>query len=373
MASGAAPISPPVCPVPATHENVAYPGHGGCAPVQAARRPALWYRDSISCLQSTFAAVIAAHGHDPLEVLGAGWEFLHIPGDVRTEEFYHPCRHPGDLGRSLAPHHPLRSRWVEATNERDALSELAVLLAGGRLPIAAVDNFHLPFRPAYHDVHAAHLVVVYGVDRARGLVLVSDAMPPAFTGAVAAEHFLAAWNSLNPSDHQDAFFSSSRIGRRYLLLEMSDPFPSPDQPATLRAALQANLAGFTAEPNGDGALWSGMAGLRRYLDWVLAEAVDGAGTPVRDAYPFGWSMQAKAALHGELLRSRGAAWDVPELREAGRAVEAVAHAWTGVRITAAHRWSEPRLAAEDLEHHGVRLQHRYEAALAAVRRAVEAL
>jgi hypothetical protein len=366
MADRAAPVSPPVPSPPAT---VSAP----CAPAQAARRPVLWYRDPISCLQSTFAAVVAARGHDPLEVLGAGWDFVHVPGDVRTEEFYLPCRHPGDLGRGLAPHHPLRSRWMESTDDADPLSELAVLVAGGTLPIAAVDNYHLPFRPAYHDVHAAHLVVVYGVDRDRGLVLVSDAMPPAFTGAIAAESFLEAWSSLNPSDDQDAFFSSSRIDRRYLIAELGEPFPGPLEPATMRAALEANLARFTADPDTDSACWGGLAGLRRYLDGVLAQAVDGAGQAVRDLYPFGWSMQAQAALHGELLRSRGARWDVPQLREAGRAVEAVAHAWTGLRITAAHRWPEPRTAVEDLEHHSTRLHHRYEVALDAVRRAAEAL
>ena len=53
--------------------------------------PELWYRDLISCLQATFGSLLARQGADPLSVLGAGWQFLHLPGDVRSEEFYYPC------------------------------------------------------------------------------------------------------------------------------------------------------------------------------------------------------------------------------------------------------------------------------------------
>ncbi|WP_431876125.1 BtrH N-terminal domain-containing protein [Micromonospora marina] len=340
----------------------------GRRPAQALRRPLLWYRDPLSCLQTTFAAVVDTAGGDPLEVLGAGWEFRHIPGDVRTEEFYHPSRHPEDLGRSIAPHHHVRSRWTTPAADRDPLSELADEIAAGRLPIAAVDNFHLPFRPAYHDVHAAHLIVVYGVDLARGLVLVSDAQPPAFTGPIRAEDFLAAWGSANPADDQDAFFSATRIDRRYLRVEIGDSRPLDRD--GLRAALRANVDGFTAAPASDGGAWTGLAGLRRYLDEVVAAAAAGDSATVRDVYPFGWSMQAQACLHGELLRTVGVDRDLPCLREAGRAVEAVGHTWSGLRVTAAHGWPAPQAAAESLEHHGARLQQRYQCAVEAVDRAV---
>ena len=155
--------------------------------------PKLWYCDLISCLQATFGSVVARLGVCPLHVLGAGWQFLHLPGDVRSEEFYYPCP-PGesgeaDLGAALAPHHGLHSRWWRPADEDDPWREMRQILSEDRLVIAAVDNFHLPFRPAYSDVHAAHLVVVYGLDEVRGLVYVSDAMPPAFRGAVPIEAF----------------------------------------------------------------------------------------------------------------------------------------------------------------------------------------
>lgn len=342
-------------------------------PVQAAGQPPMWYRDFVSCLQSTFASVLLSRGHEPLEVLGSGWEFLHRPGDVRGEEFYHPCRWPGDLGRSMAPHHQLRSRWLQPSDEDDPLGDLAALLTGGTHPIAAVDNFHLPFRPAFHDVHAAHLVLVYGIDRSRGLVWVSDAMPPAFSGPIRSTDFLAAWGAADSSDdEQDAFFRSGCSDRRFLTVEAGEVTRLDAE--RLRAVLRANLAGLADDPDdADGVAWAGLPGLRRYVDRVVAQARSGARQPIHEVYPFGWAQQAQAALHGELLRRCGATWDVAELREAGRAVESAAHAWTGLRVTAAHGWPDPRPVAEYLEHHGTRLRRRYEIAVDLVRRAVDAL
>ncbi|WP_322888056.1 BtrH N-terminal domain-containing protein, partial [Streptomyces solincola] len=341
-------------------------------PAQAPDRPELFYRDPLSCLQSTFAAVLAARGRDPLDVLGLGWEFAHVPGDRPSEEFYYPCGAGDDLGARLAPHHEVSSRWVVPGDGGDPLAELAAAVEAGGLPVAAVDNFHLPFRPAYHDVHAAHLVVVYGVDRARGLVLVSDAMPPAFTGPIRTEDFLAAWGSANPADEQDAFFSSSRIDRRYLDIRVGGE-PAPLTPDFVRQALRTGVARLTDGAAPDGGPWTGLPGLRRYAAALADQARAGDGEAVRSAYPFGWPMQAGAALHGELLRTLGVRWDVPELREAGRAVEAVAHTWTGLRVTGAHGWPEPRDAADDLERHGRRLVRRHEAAVEAVALAADVI
>ena len=321
-----------------------------------------WYRDPLSCLQSTLATVLLAAGAEPLPVLGLAWEFLFVPGDVRPEEFYYPCRFEGDLARSLAPHHPLRSSWWSPADDDDPLAELARRIEGGELPIAAVDNYHLPFRPAFHDVHAAHLVVVYAVNRGRGEIGVSDAQPPAFRGSIPAEDFLAAWGSPNPADTEDAFFSDSEIGRRCLSVELEGPIPPLDR-ERLRAALEENLAGFV----------TGLAGLDRYVDDLETRALADERRPLEELYAFGWGMQAQTYLHGELLRETGAGWSVPELAEAGRAVQEVASAWTGLRMTGAHALAAPAAAAADLHRHGNRLRRRYEAALEHVARAVESL
>jgi hypothetical protein len=327
--------------------------------------PELWYRDLISCLQATFGSLVARQGADPLSVLGAGWRFLHLPGDVRSEEFYYPC--PADesgdidLGAALAPHHELRARWWQPADENDIWREVRAALVDDRLVIAAVDNFYLPFRPAYGDVHAAHLVVIYGLDETRGVVYVSDAMPPAFRGTVPIDEFLRSWNSANPTDVQDAFFSDARIGRRCLDVRL-DAAPAPLTPERFGGFLRTDIEAFTTAT-------SARTGLSGY-DEFAAELIDrcrarDAGA-LRELYPFGWGMQAQASLHGELLRRCGRAWTDPALAGAGRAVEAVAHAWTGLRITGAHGLDDPSAVAPDIAHHATVLRGTYARAIDAV-------
>ena len=341
----------------------------------------MWYRDPLSCLQATIATVLLHAGVEPLPVLGLGWEFRYVPGDVRPEEFYYPSRPHGDLVRSLAPHHPVASNWWRPADEGDPLDEIVDRLRRNELVIAAVDNYHLPFRPAFRDVHAAHLLVVYGVDRRAGEVYVSDAMPPAFQGGVPVDHFLRSWDSENPPDVQDAFFSDARIGRRCLSVRLTAPIPHVDR-AALRAALRANLRMYgdedvppdaPAAPAAPGPAWTGLDGLRRYIDHLTTTAESGAEGALAELYPFGWGMQAQSYLHGELLARYGLDWAVPELSEAGRAVTSVAYAWTGLRMTGAHGRARPRSAVGALILHSRRLRQRYATAVEAVQRAADAL
>lgn len=329
------------------------------------REPEWWYRDLVSCLQATFGSFLLREGADPLAVLGAGWRFLHLPGDVRAEEFYYPClpdeTGTADLGAALAPHHELRARWWQPKDEDDVWREVRETLADDRLVIAAVDNFHLPFRPAYGDVHAAHLVVIYGLDETRGVVHVSDAMPPAFRGAVPIEEFLRSWGSANPTDDQDAFFSDSRIGRRCLDLRLDAP-PARLTPALLGGFLRTDVEAFTTATSAR----TGLAGLDEFATELVDRCRAGDAGALRELYPFGWGMQAQASLHGELLRRCGRQWGYPALAGAGRAVEAVAHAWTGLRFTGAHGLDDPRAVAADIAHHATVLRGMYARAVDAV-------
>ncbi|MFD4553513.1 BtrH N-terminal domain-containing protein [Streptomyces sp. NPDC058469] len=330
--------------------------------------PEWWYRDLVSCLQATFGSLLIREGADPLAVLGAGWRFLHLPGDVRSEEFYYPCPTDEfggtDLGAALAPHHELHARWWQPADENDVWREVREALADDRLVIAAVDNYHLPFRPAYGDVHAAHLVVIYGLDETRGVVYVSDAMPPAFRGAVPIEKFLLSWGSANPTDVQDAFFSDSRIDRRCLEVRLDAP-PTPLTPELLGGYLRTDADGFTTAPP-DGSARTGLAGYDEFAAELFDRCRAADADALRELYPFGWAMQAQASLHGELLRRCGREWDDPALAGAGRAVEAVAHAWTGLRFTGAHGLEDPRAAAPDIAHHVTVLRGMYERAVDAV-------
>ncbi|MBN1171181.1 MAG: BtrH N-terminal domain-containing protein [Micromonosporaceae bacterium] len=334
--------------------------------------PELWYRDLISCLQATFGSLLIREGIDPLTVLGAGWRFLHLPGDVRSEEFYYPCEPDEsgntDVGAALAPHHDLHSRWWCPADTNDLWREVRDTLADDRLVIAAVDNFHLPFRPAYSDVHAAHLVVVYGLDEVRGLVYVSDAMPPAFCGVIPIEVFSRSWGSANPTDVQDAFFSDSQIGRRCLDVRLSAK-PPVLTPELLGEFLRVNVTAFTTATSAR----TGLAGFGEFAAELLNRCRAGDVTVLRELYPFGWGMQAQASLHGELLRRCGHEWSDPVLAGAGRAVETVAHAWTGLRITGAHGVDDPGAVFADIAHHVTVLAGAYASAVDAVGAAAERL
>ncbi|CAM3366437.1 BtrH N-terminal domain-containing protein [Kibdelosporangium persicum] len=325
-----------------------------------------WYRDHVSCLQSTLASLLIREGEDPLGALGLSWEFRHLPGDVRPEEFYWPCARDGDLVGSLLPYHRAGSVWRTAP-DTDPLVALETALAGNRLPIVAVDNYHLPFRPAYQDVHSAHLIIVYGIDRVAGEVLVSDAMPPAYHGPLAIADLLRSWTSVNPRE-QEAFFSGVHIDGRWLDVTLGTPFP-PLTPARLGEAMAANLARFDS----DGPDRAGLRGLAEFGTELVAAARNGDRATVEEAYPFGWGMQAQAALHGELLRDRGVQWRNPVLAEAGRRVEQVAHAWTPVRVCAAYGRADPRAWAGDLAHRTARLRRAHEEALAAIEQAMATL
>ena len=137
------------------------------------------------------------------------------------------------------------------------------------------------------------------------------------------------------------------------------------------AALRSNLAGFARAD--DRAGWNGRAGLGRFLQQLLERARAADPEALAETYRFGWAMQAQTYLHAELLRAKGNEWRLASMAEAGRAVESVAYAWTGLRVTAAHGRHAPAQAAADLHRHAGRLERAYDRALARVAAAVESL
>lgn len=323
-----------------------------------------WYRDPLSCLQSTLGTLLIHAGEDPLAALGLAWEFIHIPGDFRPEEFYWPCRHRGDPARSMLPHHSVSSQWRIA-NDSDSRQELADALAAGRLPIIVVDNYHLPFRPAYRDLHSIHLIVVYDIDSETGIVKVSDAQPPAYAGPLDNDAMWRSWHVESPRDSQNVFFSGVGVGplARWLDVQLDTPFPELDA-ERLHLALRANLHRFHASSDER----RGLNGLRRYNVELVERARHGDANALVEAYTFGWGMQAQAALHGELLRERGVAWQNSSLAEAGRRVETVAHRWSALRIQAGHGRTDPAGCADELVQHARRLYEAYEVAMATIGR-----
>jgi hypothetical protein len=327
----------------------------------------LWTRDLGSCLHGTLATVLLHDGHDPVTVLGAPWEFRRRAGAWTTEEYYFLAE-PDSLAKRLALFHPFESAWhrserpVDGTADGagDGLGELRDALAAGVLPIAAVDNFHLPFRPAFHDVHAAHLLVVYRITDTD--VYVSDAQPPAYQGPIPVADFLRSWDSANPAHDADVFFSSSPSDRRWLHARMRGAGPPVDR-GWLAQVIRDNVARYRAEsPAG---VDTGVQGLRRYLGELCAlrPGTEAADLALSELYVISWNIQAQAGLHAEFLRAQGRRWGIAELAEAATRVDAVAHGWTGVRMTGAHSrvWQRHRL--DELRAHAAELIRRLEVAL----------
>ncbi|MFF1656811.1 BtrH N-terminal domain-containing protein [Streptomyces sp. NPDC058255] len=295
-----------------------------------------WRHDLAGCLHADMASLLAFHGRVPLEVLGAAWEFFYRPGDVRREEYYFPCKPGTSLLASMAPHHPVRSVWHHPADAEQGWAQVREAVAGGRPVAVTVDNFELPFRPAYQDVHANHMILVHGFDEERGTVRVMDAVPPRFDGEIPLSRLAAARDSGNEIEHdRDMFFTDAPIANRWLDIEIDeDRFPAFDR-AFVRRVIEANGRSFRAPQDLDAAsALTGLAGQRTFLDGMAKRRA--AGEDIRDElFVTSGVLLATTALHADWLAHAARGFDVPELAEAARQVERTAHHWSAVRILAA--------------------------------------
>lgn len=118
-------------------------------------------------------------GHPAL--LGVRCTFAFPSVDRRSEltEMSLPA-HPEGFLSLLERRAGLRIR----ARSRDGLHEV---LDAGSTAVAAVDSFHLPYRPAFGRVHSHRTIVVRALDRDH--VEVDDLWPPAFRGPVRIADF----------------------------------------------------------------------------------------------------------------------------------------------------------------------------------------
>lgn len=273
-----------------------------------------WYRDSCSCLHTTLASLALRSGVSPLDIFGRSLN-LRPEKNVRHVEYYAPSHEGGNYVQWICPETSVFAEWVPCPS----LENLAVLV-DTRPVILPVDNYHLPFRPAHRDVHAAHLVLVTAVRGVSGEreFHVSDAQPPAYQGWISEEALAAAWYSPNPVDEQDDFFSGASSVGQVLL---------PSLPSIV-------------SPQGE-AMTHAIIGARRLLDTgpgsiaaARAHWSDLTGSRGPDLYVLGWWHQAQAHLHGEFL-SQSHPSDPDVLARMSDASYAVADAWSPVRVAAA--------------------------------------
>lgn len=306
-----------------------------------------WFHDLCSCLQDCIATILLYHKHNPTLTMGASWEFYHAPSEVRREEFYHPLPRP-TLAESMMPFLPIRSSWHQSEDGYMELEQIKALLVRQQPVIVAVDNFYVPFRPAFGDVHAAHLLVMFGFDEEHDTVYVLDSTPPTYSGPIPTADFLRARGSANPiSGEQYVFFAGSPIANRWLQLDIDRSFPELTRQWTTEV-IATNVRRFRTPEEGPG--WSGMAGLARYLHTICERAArpDG-GHALQELYTVGWVTQAATALHADFLAAAGRALDWDGLVEVGRHVDRLAHEWTALRMFGAHGFTRPAEVVDRLE------------------------
>jgi len=329
-----------------------------------------WRHQLAGPLHGCAATLLGFHKAEPLEVLGTGWVFYYRRGDVRREEYYFPCRPGMSLLGSLAPHHPLSSRWHEPDDADQAWEEVRAQVAAGQPVAVAVDSFHLPFRPAYQDVHTNHLIIVYGFDDHDGTVWVLDAVPPHFDGVITAHQLAVARGSANPARHsRDMFFTDNPITWRWLEAEVAmDRLPSFDR-GTIRHMLTENLNG-SAAPPAYGA-YEGLAGQTAFLNHMTEELADG-GMIADELFVVAGAVLAATALNADWLRLAGHRFGLPVLCELGRQVDRVAHHWTAIRIMAALS-RDGTITADRLHRRGRELRTDQERVLAEIEQAITEL
>ena len=293
-----------------------------------------WRHDLVGCLWTSAATILRWHDLPVLETLGAAWGFRHLPGGLRREEYYYPTPPGVSLYEALAPYHPIRSTWHQPADAAEGWAQVREQVDLGVPTVVAADNFYLPFRPAYQDVHTNHLVTVYGYDGSAGTVRVLDTVPPRFDGDIRLDELAAARGSLNPILHdRDMFFTDVPIAHRWLEISVdADAFPAFDR-ATIVRTIQRNLAGFATEP-GSVEGFAGLAGQRAYLA-DIADRLDN-GADIRDElFLIAGAALANTALHADWLALAGTTLGEDRLALLGRSVERIAHHWTAIRILSA--------------------------------------
>ena len=328
--------------------------------------PEWWYRDLISCLQADVRFVAGSGRRRPAVRARRG---LAVPAPARATSGPRSSTTraplPSPAGSTLVP------RWPRTTNcTRAGGSPPTRTTSGGRSASRWPTTGSSSPRWTTSTCRSGPPTGTYtrpprgGLRPGRGprtrLRLGRDAA--AFRGAVPIEAFLRSWGSANPTDVQDAFFSDSRIGRRCLDVRLDAP-PRPADARTARRVTCAPTSRPSPRPPRPG---RGSPGSDEFAGELLDRCRAGDAGALRELYPFGWAMQAQASLHGELLRRSRPRLGDPALAGAGRAVEAVAHAWTGLRFTGAHGLADPRAVSPDIAHHATVLRGTYARAVDAV-------
>lgn len=331
-----------------------------------------WFHDLCSCLQDCFAILLIHKGHDPIVTMGASWEFFHSDKYVRNEEFYYPSPR-GSLDKDLFPFHPVQATWRSSDDAYAAWEQIRSVLIEGRPVIAVEDNFYMPNRPAFGDVHAAHLVVVTGFDDEAEEVFILEPTPPLYDAAIPLRDFIRARQSVNEMrpNTRDFFFAGVGIDNRWIDVTIDPVFPEPDCD-WVRKVLSANLERFHSGSRGSQAQ-VGIDGLAAYLDDIHERSAGPEGAAALcELYTVGWASQSATALHADFLRKMGRALEWDALSEAGRHVDQLANDWTALRLLGAHGGTRGRDVRDQIKRRSPKFVEDHRRALEMIAHALKA-
>lgn len=291
-------------------------------------------RELDSCLFSATASILRYRGWDDLMSLGARWEFVYPLNGIVRAEYFIPVR-DGSLMEVLLPDQGVTSSWRTTDEPKQAWEDLtAAVMAGHPTPVA-VDNYYLPYRPAYGDVHSNHLVLVYGIDDDLDVVYVIDATPPAFRGPLATKHLRNARASRNPDEgDRDFFFTRSPIAHGQLDIRFpAEPWAPTEE--TIRKAIRRNLVNLSRTTE-DSRWLTGTAGIYRLADLIEhsnGEHCDGL-------FIVSGALLCGRARHAVFLKRAAALLRIPRLAEIGRSIDEISYQWAAARILASRELRE---------------------------------
>lgn len=188
-----------------------------------------------SLLFNLRAALPSYCGCDPDMALGLVWDLGFAAPSAREYDLspLFAARADGWCGLSLT----LREEGFEA-----GWARVAALVDAGKPVVLAVDNYYLPYRPAYRRVHAGRMLMLRSLDQRRQRATLIDLWPPAYAVEVEYADLWRAWGSENPRGEEDnPFFSGYGINWGWLEIA-AHPTAIPLSRAEILARVFANDA-----------------------------------------------------------------------------------------------------------------------------------
>lgn len=240
----------------------------------------------VSSLFINLEALLAVENTDEAALrLGARWSFGRPANGASLTEYSWPFPYVGRLP----------SRTGLRLFSAQGVDSLRQHVEGGGAAIAAVDSFHLPYRPAYRRVHSGRTLLVRH-DSADTVWLV-DRWPPEYSGPLPWSVLAEAMRSEVPSDRlREPVFSGQPTREAWFSAEAA-PLSFVHTPGTWVLDLLAELLEEAATGGEEAQGHFGFGAFADFIDQVALAFDSSAGEPSERAL---WRRQASLVLRAEI-------------------------------------------------------------------------